>query len=499
MEASLGSTAKIAIDALCLVGRSGVLVLGAVDCRQGEGPPSLCLSMARVPLETLACAHRDLPAPRPGLGASAQGLMLIARLPAPSTGGFPRLTLGTTDGAHEVALPGDRIGPPLPELLGRCHWGVVFELLGHAARLPELSGLATDRAGGLGPFARWLESLPLLPASAEHKNGFRRIEAAAAPSGECAVSLALPVPVDPAATIGAVALTFGPGGRRAIALEGPPPLIGDAGIVFYGRPIEAAPLPCPPFELVVQVRRAGGDAFFRTRPAAASAPDFLDALRAGADAAAGADVMDSFTWLRLVLEDRLDALALPQDANDDVAADALAPRVAVLHGIDDPFALRLAFLAAPGIEQRASEVLVLGPRGAAAAVADIFLERGRVPARSSFDLAAAVRRGTYRRCALVPIDAQDLAAAMLDDGLDALFTRRLPGTRLPMLLHLAAVAGRMDGADTMERLTWLMQHGPGGVPGFGRMDGAAGKLVGDHLAEFWRRAAPGFAREDADA
>ncbi len=118
----------------------------------------------------------------------------------------------------------------------------------------------------------------------------------------------------------------------------------------------------------------------------------------------------------------------------------------MLHGIDDPFAVRLAFLAARSIEQRASEVLVLGTPDAAAAVAGIFLERGQVPARSSLGLAAAVRRGTYARCTLVPIDAQALAGAVLDDqGFDRLFARGLPGQRLPLLLHLSAVAGRIDG------------------------------------------------------
>jgi hypothetical protein len=500
MQASIGGTVFVALDGLQVVTPGSVLLLGWVGWPRGEARPQLSVSLDGVPLAILAQAHHDRPDVRDGLGPAiqAEGFALVARLPDGTAGGFPRLFLEAGDGTQGIALPRERIGPPLHELLGKCHWGIVFELLRHAALLPELGSLLRDDQGGLGAFTRWVDALPVLPAAAEHVHGFLRVDAIATPSGEYAVAIALPAPVDAATTLHAVALASGPGGRRVIPLEGTAPLLGESGLLLHGRPAMTAALPSAPGDLVVQLRGPGGDAWFRTRPVQRSAPDFLEALRGLAGGAAGTDIMESFAWLRLVLEDRLEALAPPAGPAEP-ATDPDTPRIAVLHGIDDPFAARLAFLAAPQIERRAAEVLVLGPRQAAAAVADIFLERGQVPARTSLDLAAAVRRGTYRRCALVPIDAQDLAEAVLEDGMDALFARIVPGTRLPMLLHLAAVAGRIEGADAMERVTRLMQQGADGVRGFGRMDGAAGQLVGEHLAEFWRRAAPAFVTQAADA
>lgn len=500
MQASLGGNVLVGLDGLQVVAPSSVLLLGWVGWPRGDDRPELSVSLDGRPLATLAQSHHDRPDLRDGLGLAiqAQGFAMVARLPPGTAASSQRLFLDAAGSAQGIALPRERVGPPIHELFGQCHWSVVFELLRHAALLPELGSLMHDDQGGLGAFTRWVDGLPLLPAAVDNVHGFLRLDAIATPSGEYAVAIALPAPVDAGTTLHAIALAGGPGGRRVIPLEGTAPLLGETGLLLHGRPAVPAALPSPPGELVVQLRGPGGDAWFRTRPAQKSAPDFLDALRRLASGAAGTDVMESFAWLRLLLEDRLEALA-PAAGPAESAMDADAPRIAVLHGIDDPFAARLAFLAAPEIERRAAEVLVLGPRQAASAVADIFLERGQVPTRTSLDLAAAVRRGTYRRCALVPIDAQDLAEAVLEDGMDALFARNLPGTRLPMLLHLAAVAGRIEGADAMERVTRLMQQGAGGIRGFGRMEGAAGQLVGEHLAAFWRRAAPAFVTQVADA
>ncbi len=45
----------------------------------------------------------------------------------------------------------------------------------------------------------------------------------------------------------------------------------------------------------------------------------------------------------------------------------------------------------------------------------------------------------------------------------------------------------------------MMRHGDADLPDVGRAEGAAGSLLGDHLAEFWRRAAPAFAAGGAHA
>lgn len=497
MRASFGRNGLVVLDALRIIPPCLVLALGWVRTAATEPAPTLGLSLDGVPLSPVALSRHRLADGHVDPQARAEGFVLAARLPQPANSDVPRLYLDV--GGREFALPNDTVGPPLHDALQEAGRGVAFDLLHHATQLPELAGLAADGTGGLGTFAGWVGAQPALPSSGEHVHGFTWIDAAAAPSGECAVALGLPGPVGPSAVITAVAIIDGPEGRRAVALDGQVPLSAEAGIVLYARLLAAEPLPAPPVELLVQLRHAGGATWFRTRPAQRSAPEFLAALHDAALRASGGDVMDSFTWLRLVLEDRLEALAPVHEVSEGFV-DAEAPRVAVLHGMDDPFAVRLAFLAARGIEQRASEVLVLGAPDAAAAVAGIFLERGRVPARSSLGLAAAVRRGTYARCALVPIDAQALAGAVLDDqAFERLFARGLPGHRLASLLHLSAVAGRIDGADTMQRVLRMLQHGADDLPGLARAGGAAGGLLNAHLAEVWRRAAPALAAGGAHA
>ncbi len=498
MRASFGRNGLVVLDALRIIPTGLVLALGWVRTAASEPAPTLGLSLDGVPLSLVALSrHRLADGQQRDAQAWAEGFVLVARLPQPATSGVPRLYLDV--GGREFTLPDETIGPPLHDALKEAGRGVAFDLLHHATQHPELAGLAPDGTGGLGAFAGWIEAQPALPCSGDHVHGFTWIDALAAPSGECAVALGLPGPVGPSTVVRAMAVIDGPEGRRAVALDSPALLPGEAGIVLYARLPGAEQLPAPPVELLVQLRHADGATCFRTRPALRSAPDFLAALHDAALRASGGDVMDSFAWLRAVLEDRIEALAPVHEA-PEADMDAQAPRVAVLHGIDDPFAVRLAFLAARGIEQRASEVLVLGTPDAAAAVAGIFLERGQVPARSSLGLAAAVRRGTYARCTLVPIDAEALAGAVLDDqGFDRLFARGLPGQRLPLLLHLSAVAGRIDGAETMQRAMHMMRHVDADLPDVGRAEGAAGSLLGDHLAEFWRRAAPAFAAGGAHA
>jgi hypothetical protein len=300
-------------------------------------------------------------------------------------------------------------------------------------------------------------------------------------------------------------------------VHGPGALHGENLVALYGRmPAEVA-LPAPSPALVVELRRPRGNAWFRTQPDTLDAPGFLAALGALAGSAAAGDAMHGFTWLRGVLEDRAAAFAaMARPAARAAAPDA--PLVAVLHGVDDPFAARLALLAAAAIERHAAEVLVVGPRVAAGTVADVFLERGRIPARTSLDLAAAVRRGTYARCVLVVIDVAALGEALLAGGagVDTLFggrgdgarvathdtgaplARHIDGATLPDLMRLAAVAGTMDGAQILNRLALLLDAGAGALR-FGPVHGAFGQVFGDHLAGFWRDAAPCFLAEDAHA
>ncbi|WP_230165427.1 hypothetical protein [Roseomonas sp. CECT 9278] len=484
----------MALDCLQRVG-SNLFVQGWLTWPQARPAPDLAVACGGATLATrLASLHE-----RPDIqGAArnalvAKGFLLIAALDEARAA--TALDLVVQSGRETCAqpLPEANLGPSVADMLGQSHWRIVFDLLEAAADAPGLDWLL--RAGCFG---RWLDTVPLVPHGADDQHGLRRIDAIAAPSGECAVAVTLPGPMPEGTELRAVAVLPGEGGSiRLHRLQGPAALRGESLLALYGRlpPEVALPMTVP--KLVVELRQPGGGSWFRTRPRALPAPAFLTTLRQLAGAAAAGDTMHSFGWLRAVLEDRQDGLApLACPAPRALAADT--PVVAVLHAIDDPFAARLVLLAAAQIERHAAEILVVGPRPAAEAVADIFLQRGRVPARTSLDLAAAARRGTYARAALVPIDTLALGDALVAGSVDALFDRRIDGAALPALLRLAAVAGTMDGAETLARLAQLLDGGAEALR-FGRAEGAFGQLLGDHLAGFWRDAAPGFVATAAHA
>lgn len=494
-QARPGNGLHLALDCVQRVGGQ-VVVLGWLGWPKGRPVPDLGLACRGATLATRLLAFHDRPDIEGAVQGAmeAQGFVLIA-VPGearPEDGLDLVLHGGRDITAH--ALPGTAFGPPLAEMLGRSHWRIVFDLLDAAAEDAGLDGLLRGGPGRAGCFTPWLDAVPLVSHGADDQHGLRRIDAIAAPSGECAVAVTLPRPLPADAELRVVALLPGEHGVSLHRLHGPAALREETVLALYGRLPADVARPAPAPELVVELRRRGGGSWFRAHPRSLPAPAFLAALRDLAGAAGG-DAMDGFGWLRGVLEDREDGLAaLARPVAQALPPDA--PVVAVLHGVDDPFAARLALLAAAGIERHAAEVLVVGPRPAAEAVADIFLQRGRLSARTSLDLAAAVRRGTYGRCALVPIDMLALGEALVRDRVAALFARRIGGAALPALLRLAAVAGTLDGAETLGRLAQALDGGAGSLR-FGRAEGAFGQLLGEHLAGFWRAAAPGFLAEAA--
>jgi hypothetical protein len=536
----------LVLDCVQRVASSHLFIRGWLCWPQDRPAPAITLVRDGAPQPSLLFSTHERPdiIGLPPGSPEPLGFFLVAQVAEARSGATLAVALHGAGAAASVALPPTPFGPAVADLLAAAPWGVVHDLLDAVAGDPRLACLVQADRQALGVFARWYDRLPVLAPGAEDQHGLRRIDAMAAPSGECAVAVTLPDPLPEDTALRVVALLPGADGTTLHRLHGPGALHGESLLALYGRmPAEVA-LPAPAPALVVELRRPGGNAWFRTQPDTLDAPGFLAALGALAGSAAAGDAMYGFTWLRGVLEDRAAAFAaMARPAVRAAAPDA--PLVAVLHGVDDPFAARLALLAAVPIERHAAEVLVVGPRAAAGAVADVFLERGRIPARTSLDLAAAVRRGTYARCVLVLIDIAALGEALLAGGagVDALFggrrdgarvathdngapaarhdsgapparhdnrapparhdnrappARHIDGATLPALLRLAVVAGTMDGAQTLGRLALLLDAGAGALR-FGPVRGAFGQVLGDHLAGFWHDAAPCFLAEDAHA
>lgn len=505
------------LDCVQRVASSHLFIRGWLCWPPDRPAPAITLVRDGAPLPSILFSTHDRPdiIGLPPGSPEPLGFFLVAQLADPHTFGGLAVALHGVGAASSVALPPTPLGPAVAELLAAAPWGVVRDLLDAAAGDPRLACLVQGDRQALGVFARWYDRLPVLPPGGEDQHGLRRIDAMTAPSGECAVAVTLQDPLPEDIALRVVALLPGADGTVLHHLHGPGALRSESLLALYGRlPAEVA-LPAPAPALVVELRRPGGNAWFRTQPDRLDAPAFLAALGALAGSAVAGDAMHGFTWLRGVLEDRAAAFAgMVRPAARAVVPDV--PLVAVLHGVDDPFAARLAALAAAPIERHVAEVLVVGSRMAAGAVADVFLERGRIPARTSLDLAAAVRRGTYARCMLVLIDIAALGEALLAGGagVDALFAapadgrpaarhdsgapsaRHIDGASLPALLRLAAVAGTMDGAQTLARLALLLDAGAGALR-FGPVKGAFGQMLGDHLAGFWHDAAPGFLAEGA--
>lgn len=465
---------QVAIESVQALGPRHVFVQGSL-AGAGEAATAPPLLAQGVPLRSLA----SLLHPRPDLaaGPDVRGFLVIAEAPA----GLAGLVLAMGEATPDLVPQ----GPPVAAALARLPPEAVFDLLALAARDDILA--APLRAAGA--FARWARALPRLEPGSHGELGIARIAAVAAPTGEVALTLEAPGPLAAGDALRLVAMLPDEAGPRPIRLDGPPPLRGEDSVTIYGRPGGGHTPPVPPLDLVVEWRRARGGAWFRIAPAVQPAPAFLAGLQAAAEAA------DGFAWLRGALESRRAAFEDALGAPCPAAAPADAPLVVVLHGVEDPFAARLVGLAAPEIERRASEVLVLGPRAAAAATADVFLERGRIPVRAGLDLAAAVRRGTYARARLVPLDPAMLAEGVKAAVLDRTFARPVPGEALGALLRLSAAAGTLDGAEAMGRLARLLEDSEAGReirPWPAAARGAAGRMVAEHLAALWRAGAPAF-------
>ncbi len=500
MKVGLGQDGELALDCVQPLGRDHVFVQGWFSWRHGQAMPALGLQADGLPLECLAEVLYDRQDVARGmsLDLAVRGFILVARRP-PGADAAAGLFLAA--GIEGAALPDSPLGAPVAKVLARQPWGAVSELMAAATRDPRLGALLAPGDGRDGALGGWIAALPCLPVPLDNQHGFVRVEAIASPMGECAICLALPRPLLRQEALRVVALLPDEGGLLPVALEATAPLREETRITFYGRLPERPGLATPRFDVIVELCHPEGGAWFRATPALHAAPRFLDRLQG---LLAAGEAVDGFAWLRGVLEvrhaafDQGFAAALSVGTPEAMPGDA--PVVALLHAMDDPFAARLVQLAAREIEARADEVILLGTREAGAAAADIFLQRGRVPVRVGLDLAAAVRRGTYARAWLAPIEPVALAEALEQGGLDRLFARRIDGAALGPALRLAAAAGSLEGGEAIAGVAQILGETPAGWemrPRGGRMPGAMGLLVAEHLAALWRDAAPALRARSA--
>ncbi len=478
----------LAVDCARPLGRRHVFVQGWLSWSQDGDLPTPVVLADGLPLRTVAQAWHarpDLPGD-PGGRRSARGFIMIARRPtgAVATGG-----IALRAGSDMAPVPQPWFGPEVVDALAHLPWDGVFALMMDCIRLGDLAATLAPNDGLDGVFDRWINLMPRLDPAARDVHGMAHIDAFGAPSGECVVTVQLPRRLGPKEELRVVALLPADGGSRPAALDGPPALRGANGATFYGRLPLTTGTPAPACDLLVELRGPDGGIWFRTSPKLHPAPVFLGKLNGLTTAGEAAE---SFTWLRGVLETRRSAFDTTFRPARPPRGDMTdAPMVVVLHGMDDPFADRLAFLFAPEIERRATEVRVLGAR--ASATTEIFLQRGRIPARSGLDLSAAVRHGTFRHAMLVPIDPLSLARALDAGGIDEVFANQVDGAALPHLLGLAALAGTLEEGETIARLARILAEGRGGRVDrhrFGRMPGATGQMIADHLAALWRDGAP---------
>ena len=500
MKVGLGQDGELALDCVQPLGHDHLFVQGWFSWRHGRAMPALTLQAGGLPLECLAQVLHDRQDVARGmsLDLAVSGFILVARRP-PGADAAAGLFLAV--GTEGMDLPAGPFGAPVAKVLARQPWGAVFDLMAAATRDARLGALLAPGDGRDGALGGWIAALPCLPVPLENQHGFARVEAIASPMGECAVSLALPRPLLRQEALRVIALLPDEGGLLPVALDAPALLREEQRVTCYGRLPEQPGPGTPRFDVIVELRHPEGGAWFRATPALHPAPRFLDRLQ---DLLADGEAVEGFAWLRGLLEGRQAAFehgfgaALSAGSPEGMPDDA--PVVALLHDMDDPFAARLVQLAAREIEARAAEVILLGTREAGTVAADVFLQRGRVPVRVGFDLAAAVRRGTYARAWLAPIEPVALAEALEQGGLDALFARRIDGAALGPALRLAAAAGSLEGGEAIAGVARILGDTPEGWemrPRGGRMPGAMGLLVAEHLAALWRDAAPALRARSA--
>ncbi len=508
MVTHFGNGLVLAVDCSQSATRWCHVLIGWIAWPAGMPAPEIGLACEDAPLTLLHASFHE----RPDVDLAGEeprqvrGFVMIAARPADAPDDAAlMMVLDVASGAVSQPLPTAGLGATAEQAINGCDWGTLFNVLEAAGRGPGLEPLLSADFGPAGIFTPWVERLPLLRPVVEDVMGLARIEAIASPAGDAALAVNLGGRPVAGASLRVIALMpredpfDGRGGIVPVALDGPPVHTGALNLTGYGRLAGPLPVPSGPFDLLAEVRAGPIRAWFRVTPRRLPVPAFLAALHGLHAQPANANLVEAHAWLTAVLDERearLEGRLADLGPAHPQATDA--GLIAVIHGVADPLAARFIQLAAGEIERRCTEVVVLGPR--AGEVAETFLERGRIPARLEFDLAAIVRHGTYARASLVLIDPVRFADAFATGRIERIFAEPISGRSLAALSSVAAVAGSTEASDVVARLSRLItarEEGRDARLRFGRTEGVLGKLVAEHLGRLWHRAMPLLARSEA--
>ncbi|WP_419897275.1 hypothetical protein [Roseomonas sp. USHLN139] len=475
---------QLAVEGLAPLGPRRLLLCGWMLTPRGA-PPQLRVLLGGQPLlPTRHCApaRPDIPLAQPDR-AQVQGFLLL--LDGVPDGAPLVLSLAAGGLAGRVNLRAPGIGRDLRQAFAGLPPGLGFRLLREARDDPAWRPLLTHGYRAQGAFGGWLDTLPQLGDRpfADPDGLLRQATTAATGGGEVMLGLrfagrparALEVEV---VALARLAAADGGGDEIVCAALQEAHLASAANSACLHARLPASLLPrLLGLELVAEIRFDDERLWLRGRPALRPPPAFLDAIAA----VPGPEAESSFVeaLLQPLLARREAALA-PPPAVPHVAA--TGPRLALVTGCDEPAVLPLLEIVAARLEQGCDRLVLLGRQAEAAA--QIFARRGRRPAEAARLAGPALAAAASEDRPVLLLTAQQLAEAVIGNGLDALLATALPGTALARLQALHDLAGEGDLPDSLARL----RRDPGlGAPPPAQewCRPVAGRLIGEHLERLW--------------
>lgn len=495
MFADLDGALQLGIDCFAAIAPGRAVVLGWSRAPRGAVAD---LAVVAGPAGPCLVEHGSFH-PRPGGGAEAEGSVttgfaLVVELPVAP----PALELVLSAAGQELRadLRDARVAGDLPAAIGRLGAGAVLGLMRGAATDPALAPLLSWQGRSFGAFGDVVAGLPLVRGRGGPFRLLAEVEAVATPAGESVAMLRGFGAMAAEARVEAVALGWlrpAPGEVAAPAVLPLADLHGarlPAALGVYLRLDPALAGRVPVLDLIVRVEpRPGEEAMLRIQPAIGSVPDLLDAA-ARSLAATLDDLPEGATeagtgFLGQVAARREAAFAPPLAALAGTAEPPTIqlPRTLLLLGADDPLAARLLHVTAPVLERSCERLLVLG--GAAEAVAEPLLRRGRIAVEAGAAAAEALR-GAAGRAGLRALDVADYAEAVIAGGAEDVPGAALSPAEIARLLALDAVAG--CGSTLAESLRRLLRLRAGrGFAPVPRSWGnpAAAAPAQEHLRRLW--------------
>jgi hypothetical protein len=492
---TVDETPKLGLDCFAALTPGHAIIYGWAMTPRGEDTTIRILAGAAGECAVEHCTFHPRPdiALKDPAAAAVHGFCLVIAVPAAAQ----TLTFALRVGREVVRadLRGGNIAADVPRVTAERDWPTVFSLFHSAASDPGLQPMLAYERRPFGAFGEWVSRMATLRGRATAFAGLTEVEAVATPAGELLVMMRTDRPVDPDAEVAGVLAAWLRDAAGAPVLLPPADLLVQpmpGALAVYAR-IEAGWADrLASLEILLQARLRGEErVWMRAIPANLSASDLLDA--ASRVAAADMPASAAAAAAGLALAQRISArraasFAAPLAALGEVAQPGPAPRTTLILGADDPMAALLFQVTAAELEAGCDTLLLLGD--AAAAVARVFIRRGRLQVRFGDDAAEALR-GMAGRAGLRVLNAARHAEAIAEGrgGEPALI---LDGAAVARLLALHAVAGAGPALpDTLARLAAPEGAAPRFTPtGRAWSSPAVGVAANDHLAGLWHAARP---------